>query len=918
MYLYLPSSSASFLGFCRALYRAPIRGASGGEKKRGGLFADLKIAQPMPARSVSPKPLPPPPPSRDDRGPVPQAGSLPGSNLNKKASPKPTARLKPSTIPKQSASPLSPVQARPTPAAEATQARSKSAVQARLKQTAPVRLTQTAPIRPMSSTKARPSLAVQARPLQSGQGQPPRPVPASHKDGEILPNGTWVKNRYEIISLIGQGGMAEVYLAYDHEDQQSVALKILSHKLLEEKEWHLRFTREAKMMTSFSDTNFVKIFNYGQDGDLSFIAMEYVKGSTLKSLIQQEKYIMSKMASSLAIQIAAGLKTVHDHGTVHLDIKPQNILLDQDMVAKITDFGIAHAAISNHGSIDDTPLGSLQYISPEQIMGEPVSGRSDIYSLGLTLYEMITGVLPFPKYKDDRQLIQLQLHNMPKRPRDIRPEVSQGMEDIILKCIQKHPDDRYQTMEDLILDLERFRESPHNRVGLSNHQAINPWNADLPEEAVMDGQHYGNIKLFTSQVQHTQNTRVASYFFFLILVSVLLYMLYSLAVQAYGSLGTFGAFTHSKKGDNIFVVGNYVGKHIEEIQEALNQYNIVPEVVFANNDSVKSGFVFAQDPPQGLKIPMQELTLTLTVSQGKERIEVPYVDNLPMEEAKKMLKDKGFNLLEKREYSPNVMKDKAIRTDPPGGTLLPLHDNVTLYVSDGQSEALIPDLVGLGWREAEEFCKKNNIRLVGLPLSDHKDQIDFQDFVTDEGKHPLHDYEVHQVSQQASFIVQQASKPGTKVAAGTQLMVIYGAEEDAKYIVHLKEAVKEQSMTQPRDNNGRSGSRDKPQKGYLRNYAGMKWPQVRDELNQMGIGPDNIELQRMDESIAHDSLYVVRQSIPGGSQVRPGTTIRFILGTYDQYLQDKVEMTRQTESSPDPNQAPPANSGSGPQSPLTP
>ncbi len=899
MYQYLPSSSVRFLGFCGAPCWAPIRGASGGEKKRGGLFADLKIARPMPARSVSPKSVTSQAASLRP-APAKLAVSKPVSSQATPPRPAPTqsAASKPAVSQVAAAQPA-PAKSVPPPSSGREKRRSVP------------------PLSPIPSSRPAARPKPLARPTAVGQGQPPRPVPASHKDGEILPNGTWVKNRYEIISLIGQGGMAEVYLAYDHEDQQSVALKILSHKLLEEKEWHLRFTREAKMMTSFSDTNFVKIFNYGQDGDLSFIAMEYVKGSTLKSLIQQEKYIMSKMASSLAIQIAAGLKTVHDHGTVHLDIKPQNILLDQNMVAKITDFGIAHAAISNHGSIDDTPLGSLQYISPEQIMGEPVSGRSDIYSLGLTLYEMITGVLPFPKYKDDRQLIQLQLHNMPRRPRDIRPEVSQGMEDIILKCIQKHPDDRYQTMEDLILDLERFRESPHNRVGLSNHQAINPWNADLPEEAVMDGQHYGNIKLFTSQVQHTQNTRVASYFFFLILVSVLLYMLYSLAVQAYGSLGTFGAFTHSKKGDNIFVVGNYVGKHIEEIQEALNQYNIVPEVVFANNDSVKSGFVFAQDPPQGLKIPMQELTITLTVSQGKERIEVPYVDNLPMEEAKKMLKDKGFNLLEKREYSPNVMKDKAIRTDPPGGTLLPLHDNVTLYVSDGQSEALVPDLVGLGWREAEEFCKKNNIRLVGLPLSDHKDQIDFQDFVTDEGKHPLHDYEVHQVSQQVSFIVQQASKPGTKVAAGTQLMVIYGAEEDAKYIVQLKEAVKEQSSTKPRDN-GRSGSQDKPQKGYLRNYAGMKWPQVRDELNQMGIGPDNIELQRMDESIAHDSLYVVRQSIPGGSQVRPGTTIRFILGTYDQYLHDKVEITRQTEPSSDSNQAPPANNGDGPQSPLTP
>ena len=273
----------------------------------------------------------------------------------------------------------------------------------------------------------------------------------------MLENGTFLQNRYEIISCIGSGGMADVYKAKDHKLNRFVAVKVLKQEFREDATFLSKFRVEAQAAAGLSHANIVNVYDVGEEGPVNFIVMELVEGITLKAYIGKKGKLSVREATSIALQVCAGLAAAHNNNIIHRDVKPQNILISMDGKAKIADFGIARAASAN--TINSTAIGSVHYCSPEQSRGGYSDAKSDIYSLGITLYEMVTGRVPF----DGDSTVEIALHHLQDEipsPRKFTPELPFSTEQIILKCTQKSPDRRYQSVEELIRDLKESLVNP--------------------------------------------------------------------------------------------------------------------------------------------------------------------------------------------------------------------------------------------------------------------------------------------------------------------------------------------------------------------------------------------------------------------------------------------------------------------------
>ena len=273
----------------------------------------------------------------------------------------------------------------------------------------------------------------------------------------MLKNGVFLQNRYEIISRIGSGGMADVYKARDHKLNRFVAVKVLKSELRDDKQFLSKFRVEAQAAAGLAHANIVNVYDVGEDRGTSFIVMELVEGITLKTYISKKGRLSFREAASIALQVSSGLEAAHNNGIVHRDVKPQNILISMDGKAKIADFGIAHAATSD--TINSSAMGSVHYSAPEQTRGGYSDAKSDIYSLGITMYEMLTGRVPF----DGDSTVEVALKQLQEEipsPRSIVPEIPYAIEQIILKCTQKSPDRRYASAAELIRDLKESLVNP--------------------------------------------------------------------------------------------------------------------------------------------------------------------------------------------------------------------------------------------------------------------------------------------------------------------------------------------------------------------------------------------------------------------------------------------------------------------------
>ena len=271
--------------------------------------------------------------------------------------------------------------------------------------------------------------------------------------------GKKIDGRYEITELIGVGGMADVYKANDLLENRVVAVKILKNEFADNEDFVRRFRNESKAIAVLSHPNIVKVFDVGFSDKLQFIVMEYIDGITLKEFMEQQGVLKWKDTVHFIIQILKALQHAHDRGIVHRDIKPQNIMLFPDGQIKVMDFGIARFAREEGKTISDKAIGSVHYISPEQARGDITDEKSDIYSVGVMMYEMLTGVKPFDA--DNPVTVALMhMQNEPKMPREINDSIPEGLEEIVVRAMQKEPSKRYQSASEMIKDIEEFKKNP--------------------------------------------------------------------------------------------------------------------------------------------------------------------------------------------------------------------------------------------------------------------------------------------------------------------------------------------------------------------------------------------------------------------------------------------------------------------------
>jgi len=507
--------------------------------------------------------------------------------------------------------------------------------------------------------------------------------------------GLVLGNRYEIISEIGTGGMARVYKAKDRYLQRTVAIKILKDEFKEDSEFLKRFDTEAQAAANLTHPNIVQIYDVGRDNDNYYIVMEYVDGITLKEYIRQKSYLDWREAVNISVQICSALAKAHRRNIVHRDIKPHNIIMTSDGVPKITDFGIARLVTSETATMKIDTVGSVHYSSPEQVRGGYTDAQSDIYSVGVTIFEMVTGQVPF----DGETTIAVAIKHLqedPPLPSSIKPGIPKALDRIILHAMAKNRQDRYASIEELISDLENIRirsgvsdeillpniKKEHDKFSTKKYTPLG--DEDLAKSA--------NKRKKESENNEDRNKYLMPVLYITLIVAIL------------GSVGLFvktilgEILTPPEERPKEIILGTYVNRDINDVLQELEKDGITPEVVYQNNDHVKENIIFEQDPLPGSSFKVGGLTpLVLKVSKGPKMVEIPDVKWQDHNQAKYMLEDEyGLEVEEIAEHSEEVAANLAIRTEPAKGTQVREGSKVILYWSLGpkKEQVVVPDVTG--------------------------------------------------------------------------------------------------------------------------------------------------------------------------------------------------------------------------------
>ena len=511
--------------------------------------------------------------------------------------------------------------------------------------------------------------------------------------------GKRIDGRYEVNELVGTGGMASVYKAYDIIDDRTVAIKILKEEFVANDEFKRRFKNESKAIAVLSHPNIVKVYDVSFGDVLQYIVMEYCDGITLKDYIKQKGVIDWEEAAYFTAQILKALQHAHEKGIVHRDIKPQNIILMSDGSLKVADFGIARFSRSEQKTITDKAIGSVHYISPEQARGDNTDGKSDIYSVGVLLYEMTTGKLPFQADSAVSVAI-MQLQNEAVKPTEINNLIPKGLEQIILSSMQKEPANRYPTAFDMLRDIEEIRRDPYvqftHDFGMGNIGSINISDDDYDFEEV---DYSSTPKRQGKKVKKEKKANsvlmiIAGCFVALVLL-------------------IFGVMFFGGSGETV-VCPNFVGKTWAEVEsdERYKDFNIKKQE--ANNSEYEAGVIFKQNPPADKKI-KESYEITVYVSTGGKKEQIPDCEKLEYIAAKELLEEYGFVVKMVTRNDENIAKDCVIKSYPAPGELAAVGDEITLYVSLGPEkiEVVVPDLVG-----SYEDTAKQTILDSGLRVGD--------------------------------------------------------------------------------------------------------------------------------------------------------------------------------------------------------
>lgn len=543
--------------------------------------------------------------------------------------------------------------------------------------------------------------------------------------------GMMIGDRYEILEKIGTGGMSDVYKAKCHKLNRYVAVKVLKQEFSENANFVSKFRIEAQAAAGLMHPNIVNVYDVGEENGIYYIVMELVEGITLKKYIEKKARLSYKEAVSIGIQVSMGIEAAHNNHIIHRDIKPQNIMISKDGKVKVTDFGIAKAATSN--TITSNVMGSVHYTSPEQARGGYSDEKSDIYSLGITMFEMLTGRVPF----NGETTVAIAIKHIQEEmisPKEFVPEIPTSVESIVQKCCQKSPDRRYQNMQALIADLKQSLMSPDEDFVVMNAPDIEGGTRMMTESDMkqikqqrvpyQDSREYDNyddgMRLHSDtasmydgedvepdEEEYDYDPKMDRLTTVLAVIAgiIICVIIIILALKIFGGVNSSEGLkspiiteeeTSSASETEYVDMPDVVGVNVEDARKALTSFGLIANIEYEESETIDEDVVMKSNVEAGTPVEIGS-KITLTVSSGTQGVEVPEVSGLTYEEANNRLTSLGFLVHKAENYSDTVEAGIVLTQMPVTGTKAPRGSVITVTVSLGKEETKVrvPNLVGL-------------------------------------------------------------------------------------------------------------------------------------------------------------------------------------------------------------------------------